>query len=632
MTSTASALVRKLEEIVLAAEELVQNLSGPSAPFVEAVLHLKQGTARNTHFTSVRHLPLIDLRGVGKETLLKLVLNNSLKHAEQLKGHILTAIYASKLDLEISATAISALLTGGLGSCASHPRLKKRMASLRVFCLSPGESMTRADSSSSSSGSKLLLVPELLVQIVIELQTTRTSNNANTASLLQLALTNRHTAQIVLPRLYFEPRFGYANSAHVASLLRLNRAQPAPFMLYLSLVKHLDITLLACAPFNDADPAVSWIRQTRLAHELASACPNLRSITMDGFPSDVTGTLFANMLFSIPEGIESIVWNRIAVSDGHLGKMVGRWPKLKSLRIGLVTPYMWGVRSIMAGTASHSPVQILSLNGVGGAHAASNYGGPEWASPSNSLGLSTFLETSLHLTHLSIQPLPGDDGTTHLLQVLSKSAPASLRTLTLGRGRYLAATQTSAIRLWRHLVVFLSQSRVTNVSIADPFSSCHRFCLAVWCLSDEFLVNLAKRVVFQSTRKYDARRTDYLCANSAVRNRVVDAVSKSLRQCVVGGGDLQKLARGDFSSNAEAMSSSTMQSSTQKTQPVATISTNSQIGSSNSLIAAELSSGIMIRTFGETEPLNFSESGIGILRELVADFGEDTVLRELTQT
>ncbi|KAJ3390304.1 hypothetical protein HDU80_011308 [Chytriomyces hyalinus] len=43
MTSTASALVRKLEEIVLAAEELVQNLSGPSAPFVEAVLHLKQG-------------------------------------------------------------------------------------------------------------------------------------------------------------------------------------------------------------------------------------------------------------------------------------------------------------------------------------------------------------------------------------------------------------------------------------------------------------------------------------------------------------------------------------------------------------------------------------------------------------
>ncbi|KAJ3218773.1 hypothetical protein HDU81_000464 [Chytriomyces hyalinus] len=490
--------------------------------------------------------------------------------------------------------------------------------------------MTRTD---SGSGRRLLLVPELLVQIVVELQTTRTTSNANTASLLQLALTNHHTAHIVLPRLYFEPRFGYGNSAHVANLLRLNRAQPAPFMLYLSLVKHLDITLLACAPFNDADPALAWIRQTRLAHELASACPNLQSITMDGFPSDVTGTLFANMLFSIPEGVESIVWNRIAVSDGHLGKMVGRWPKLKSLQIGLVTPYMWGVRSIMAGTASHSPVQILSLNGVGGANAASNYGGPEWASPSNSLGLSTFLETSLHLTHFSIQPVPGDDGTTHLLQVLSKSGPASLRTLTLGRGRYLAATQTSAIRLWRHVVMFLSQSRVTNLSIADPFSSCHRFCLAVWCLSDEFLVNLAKRVVFQSTHKFDAKRTDYLRANSAVRNHVVDAVSKRLRQCIVGGGDLQKLARGDISaiSNADA-TSSTAQSSTQEMQPSASMTTNLRIGPSNSLIAAELSSGIMIRTFGETEPLNFSESGIGILRELVADFGEDTVLRGLTQT
>ncbi|KAI8611430.1 hypothetical protein BC830DRAFT_657722 [Chytriomyces sp. MP71] len=250
-----------------------------------------------------------------------------------------------------------------------------------------------------------LLVPELLSLIITELQTTRLSRTANMATVLELSRVSKALSERVLPLLYKSPPFALRHMDVVQSLL----ANPSPYLPYLSFIRYLDMAPLARPPMNDPSPAAAWIANTKLAHQLVASCPFLLTVRMDGFPPDVTGTLFANMLLSIPVSVEHIFWDRVAVSDGHLAKMVGRWPNLKTLQIGIVTPFMWGVRNMVAGPPPSQPFQILTLNGIGGAAAASNYGGPDWASPGNSIGLLTLVATSTHLQHMIIQPLPGLD-------------------------------------------------------------------------------------------------------------------------------------------------------------------------------------------------------------------------------
>ncbi|KAJ3268575.1 hypothetical protein HDU76_011404, partial [Blyttiomyces sp. JEL0837] len=202
---------------------------------------------------------------------------------------------------------------------------------------------------------------------------------------------------------------------------------------------------------------------------------------MDGFPSDVTGSLFHSLLNCVSPTIERLEWTRVAVSDVHLSRMINRWGSLRILRIGIVTPYMWGVRHIFT-TIGFNTLSISAALGAGGTTAGF------WDQDPTSTGFGRLLKSSQLLETLSIEPLPGDDGTAWLLDVLAQSAPRSLRCIELGRGRYLMASHYSATRVWRAFVVFLLKvSGVEKAVVVDPFLSIRSSCPALWLLSDNYL-------------------------------------------------------------------------------------------------------------------------------------------------
>ncbi|KAJ3077502.1 hypothetical protein HDU99_001144 [Rhizoclosmatium hyalinum] len=492
---------------------------------------------------------------------------------------------------------------------------------------------------------RVFLVPELLSLIVTHLSASDVS---------QLSLVSRVLAYPAQAHLFRRPAF---SAKHAPTIRRLIDASPRTALTH---VRDLDIAQLRVVA-NPTDEAASplqhWLDLTRLAHDLVAACPNLRTLRIDGFPSDVTGTLFSNLLLSIPNSIEHILWSRVAVSDAHLMRMVGRWPKLRSLEIGIVTPYMWGVRSTLSGMGSMTvpEYRMLSMNGVGGADttqsifptgdirdilgatAASNYGGPDWKSIQNAEGFSTLLSTSLRLESLKIQPLPGDDGTTHLLQILTLYSPPSLKTLILGRGRYLTSTQSSSLRLWHHVLLFISRNpRITHVSIADPFETCRRFCLPVWVLSESFLQ--------ESERKL--RKQNTATSSGDIKRAVADVVHKELRAWIRGDGRLDKLVKinqnvglrwflGGVDQPATAITSHMNEAlalfRVLPTVPNSLAEVNDEDGGDQLVPLAETAETTVVRHSGALEPIVFGETGIRVLRSLVDEFSESTVLTALAK-
>ncbi|KAJ3018491.1 UNVERIFIED_CONTAM: hypothetical protein HDU68_011132 [Siphonaria sp. JEL0065] len=318
---------------------------------------------------------------------------------------------------------------------------------------------------------------------------------------------------------------------------------------------------------------------------------------MDGFPSDVTGTLFANLLLSIPPSVENIVWTRVAVSDAHLAKMSERWPKLQMLEVGIVTPYMWGaVRSAVSGPPNSPQFNVLSLNGVG-----------------------------------------GDDGTAHLLQILSVHAPRSLKSLTLGRGRYLTATQSSAINLWRSVLLFIiCKPHVERVSVVDPFETCRRYCLAVWCLSESFI-----KEAIQKIHKRRGIAGVSSSVNQNLQRVLVDALKTELRMVIQGDGDLDRLVRIKDNvglrwfltepNEAPLNSTSALNNAMALFEILPTVPTALEEVESENEDAMQQVPALttVIRQSGLLEPVVLSEIGVVILRELVEEFGENDVISAL---
>ncbi|KAJ3209746.1 hypothetical protein HDU67_005965 [Dinochytrium kinnereticum] len=269
---------------------------------------------------------------------------------------------------------------------------------------------------------------------------------------------------------------GLSASFTSSSSQSTNVEDDAPASLYLpyfAYVKELDLRRLSRPPLDVADPAPAWISATRLALRLASYCPNLLSVKLDGWPPDVTGSTFASLLCSLPETIEHIMWTRVAVSDLHLSRMAGRWPRLKTLRIGIVTPFMWGVRSILAATDGPNTQAIgQALGGTRG---------------TESFGFARLLQRCPRIEVLGIEPLPGDDGTAWLLEVLSLHAPPSLRKVELGRGRYLMSTQFSAKRVWRAFFEFVVRSQINRAIVVDHFYSIRTASPGLWILTENYL-------------------------------------------------------------------------------------------------------------------------------------------------
>ncbi|KAJ3192512.1 hypothetical protein HK101_006369 [Irineochytrium annulatum] len=364
-------------------------------------------------------------------------------------------------------------------------------------------------------------LPEEVVELIVS------SLESTTNDLIKLVGLSRRISAVAVRVLWRRPIFHFQHANLLDQLLNARflpgsnndadqgafdgptsgRALSFPYFTY---VKELDIRRLARPPLEvDPDAPAAWIAATRVALRIVAACPSVRALRMDGWPPDVTGATFRDLL-KVGPSIRSLQWTRVAggsgcfrikrmsaeltnaalVSDSHLTKMAGRWPVLHTLRIGIVTPFMWGSRNIALGFEGPRTMEVgRALGGV-------------QPQVSEFDGFARFLRGSPRLEVLAVEPLPGGEGTQWLLEVLSVHAPASLRKLELGRGRltrflisisilinkhptrYLMTSTQGARRLWRSVINVVICTRIETLSLCDPFASIKSICPSLYVLSD----------------------------------------------------------------------------------------------------------------------------------------------------
>ncbi|KAI8850294.1 hypothetical protein BC829DRAFT_389716 [Chytridium lagenaria] len=313
----------------------------------------------------------------------------------------------------------------------------------------------------------------------------------SSADLASLSLVCKTFTPLVMTELWRTPVFQYHHGTLLWKLMLMSSAsilEPTPgrmeetfdatdqstqieskssaslYMPYFSLVRELDLRRLSRPPLDIPDPAPAWIAATRLALRLASFCPNLLSVK-----------LFC--IHSLPPSNTSCGPVSQFPTFTSYSRMAGRWPRLRTLRIGIVTPFMWGVRSILGAVEGPNTQAIgAALGGVRG---------------TESFGFARLLQRCPRIEVLGIEPLPGDDGTAWLLEVLSLHAPPSLKKVELGRGRYLMSTQFSAKRVWRAFFEFLIRSQIQKAIVVDHFYSIRTASPGLWILTENYLNTVA---------------------------------------------------------------------------------------------------------------------------------------------
>ncbi|KAJ3108873.1 hypothetical protein HDU97_010145 [Phlyctochytrium planicorne] len=303
---------------------------------------------------------------------------------------------------------------------------------------------------------------------------------SSSQDLLHLSLVCKEFAPIVMAELWRAPLFRFQDNPLLwklmlaSSIASLADAKPSDEQ----------------TPHSATSPAASNPAPSTTARQegdevsATSNSSSTSSSSSSSTPPVSGGMEFAPLYFPYFDFVKELDLRRLSrppVDATDPSRMAGRWPRLKTLRIGIVTPFMWGVRSILGGVDGPNTHAIGQA--LGGVHAGTE-----------SFGFAKLLQQSPRLEVLGIEPLPGDDGTTWLLEVLSLHAPPSLKRIELGRGRYLMSTQFSARRVWRAFFEFIIRSQIQHAIIVDHFYSIRTTSAGLWILTENYLNSVATNV------------------------------------------------------------------------------------------------------------------------------------------